>query len=73
MTIFSKNVNVFFFLMGLRVLNQNSTIKLHFYLLKKWRKTCQEKVVRQWEENKFTNFEIRGQMSKEGSEAVRRK
>ena len=31
----------------------------------------QEKVVRQWDENKFTNFEIRWEMSREGSEAVK--
>ena len=32
---------------------------------------CQQKVVRQRDENKFTNFEIRRQLSREGSEAVR--
>ena len=34
---------------------------------------CQEKVVRQWEENKVTNFEIGWQMSTECSEAVKKK
>ena len=86
MTIFSKKKYIFFFQKGLMILNQNSTIKLHFCSIKKWPKTCQEKinlqisksgdkcqekVVRQWDENKFTNFEIRRQMSREGNEAVR--
>ena len=63
-------------------------IKEHFCLTKKMAKDMsreinlqisksgdkfQEKVVRQWDENKFTNFKIRREMSGEGNEAVRRK
>ena len=66
MTFFSKTKNIYFFLKGFKGFKSKFNDKRTLLLDKK-------NGERHVKRNKFTNFEIRRQISREGSEAVKRK
>ena len=66
MTFFCKNKSFFFFLKGFKGFKSKFNDKRTLLLDKK-------NGERHVKRNKFTNFEIRRQISSEGSEAVKRK